>query len=82
MAFLFQLQTPVYSSPKGECSLLQEHNERHMKRRRNRLHHSVSIFWPAALCLWDLKINNNKAPVCRGTSVALVDTSNHVGYTY
>ena len=42
-------------------------NSMHMKRRRNRLHCLASIFLPAALCLWALKItkfrkkeNNNK----------------------
>ena len=50
--------TPVHSSPKGECGLLPEHNEHHMKRRRNRLHCLASIFLPAALCFW--ANNNNK----------------------
>ena len=50
--------TPVHSSPKGECGLFPEHNEDHMKRRRNRLHCLDSIFLPAALCLW-AKNNNN-----------------------
>ena len=44
--------TPVHSSPKGECGLLPEHNEHHMKRRCNHLHCLASIFLPAALCLW------------------------------
>ena len=48
---IIPVPTPVHSSPKGECGLLSEHNEHHMKRRCNRLRGLASIFLPAALCL-------------------------------